>query len=172
MRRTPRLKPIRSKRPSPFIANRGQLDPPVRFHLKGLTHSVLLTREGLILRKDQPSGTESENQPEVRLRFEGANPKTVIQGEDRQPGVVNFYRGKDPKGWQSGVPTFGSVHYLELYQGIDLVIRCTAKGLKSEYRVSPDADPLQILLLYDGVEAITLAEDGSLILRTPLGEMT
>ena len=107
----------------------------------------------------------------MRLSFEGASSHPRIEGEDRQPGVVNFYRGKNPRHWQSGVPTFAGVRYGGLYQGIDFVIRATTKGLKSEYRVAPGADPSRILLLFEGVDEMTLREDGALVLETQLGEI-
>lgn len=65
------LRKTLAKQPSHFMANRGQLGPEVRFHLQGSTHSVLLTRDGVILRRHQPSGKHPPEPAGSAAQFRG-----------------------------------------------------------------------------------------------------
>src|SRR5262249_53286227 len=57
----------------------------------------------------------------VELSFPGARPDVVPEGEERLPGVVNYFLGDDPGRWRRNVPTYGAVRYADLYPAIDLV---------------------------------------------------
>jgi hypothetical protein len=88
------------------------------------------------------------------------------------PGEANFFLGNDPARWRANVPTYEAVAYRDLYPGVDLVYRGTAGHLKSEFLVAAGVDPAVIHMVYGGVEALHLREDGTLVLQTPLGELT
>src|ERR1039458_9606937 len=56
----------------------------------------------------------------IQLRFAGAREVPGIAAEEL-PGKVNYVRGSDPRHWQIGLPTYGSVTYREIYPGVDIV---------------------------------------------------
>ena len=103
--------------------------------------------------------------------FMGATPDPVLEGLAPLAGVINEYRGRDTTAWREQVPTYGDLAYHDLYPGIDLIYRGTKGNLKREFLVSPGADPSAIAFTYRNVEAITLREDGALVVHTPDGDL-
>jgi len=159
------------KLPLTFIANEGQFDPAVRFRVKYAGHIIFFTPGEVIFSASQQADDDSVTSSVVRLRFRGANHIPTIEGEEQLPSVANFLLGNDSTQWYTNVPTYGAVAYRGLYPGIDLVYRGTEGHLKSEFVVAPSADPRIIRLMYDGVKAVSLQEDGALVLQTELGTL-
>jgi len=158
--------------PLSFIANAGQTDPAVRFHVAGAGHTIFFTPNEVIFRAaPSPAARGVSIAPAVRLRFVGANPNPTVEGLEPLPGIASFFLGSDPAKWRTNVPTYGAVAYRALYPGIDLVYSGRAGLLKSQFLVAPGADPGAIRLAYRGVEALKVRQDGALVLKTALGEL-
>ncbi|MBI1908889.1 MAG: SBBP repeat-containing protein [Deltaproteobacteria bacterium] len=107
----------------------------------------------------------------VRQTFTGANPKPVIRGTEKAVAKMNFFLGKDPKGWITQVPTYHEITYKNLYPGIDLVFKGEPGRLKSEYRVAAGANPKDIAVAYEGIENLSPSEGGNLLIKHPAGEI-
>lgn len=58
----------------------------------------------------------------VRLTFSGAKKHPEIVGINRSSTQVSYFYGNDPAQWQTDVPAFAGVRYLDLYPGLDLEI--------------------------------------------------
>ncbi|MGB0383905.1 MAG: hypothetical protein ACPGWR_03695 [Ardenticatenaceae bacterium] len=98
----------------------------------------------------------------ARLSFERREGAAKIEGTDKLPGVVNYYRGSDPDKWISGVPTYGEIVYHNLYPGIDLHYNGQQGQLKSTFVVAPRVDPKQIRWRYKGAKKISVDKSGQL----------
>ena len=88
----------------------------------------------------------------VQLDFLGASAVTP-RGEEPAPAVVSYFKGRDSAS-QTGLKTYGSVVYPDLWPGIDLVYTGTAGQLKYTFLVKPGADPDRIRLAYRGATAV------------------
>ena len=82
----------------------------------------------------------------VSIHFDGANMVEPV-GLDQAATVHNYYIGEEAN-WRSDVPTFETVAYPELYDGIDLFTWGRRDGLKYEFPRRPGvrlpADPSQL----------------------------
>ncbi|RKT44452.1 SBBP repeat-containing protein [Thiocapsa rosea] len=109
----------------------------------------------------------------VRMRLEGAtrNPAPRITGLERRPGISNYYLGKDPAKWHSGVPHYAKVQYDQVYPGIDLVFYGNPRELEYDLVVAPGADPSQIRLAFEGADALRIDAEGNLVLAVAGGEI-
>lgn len=108
----------------------------------------------------------------VRMRVQGANPRAKLRGEAPQQARVNYFVGRDPQQWRTGLPTFGAVRVEETYPGIDLVYYNGGRELEYDFVVQPGADPSQIALAFDaGAERATVAADGRLALTGNAAEI-
>jgi len=101
----------------------------------------------------------------LRMSFLGADPVAQITAGEMSPGKVNYFLGDDPSRWHSNVPTYASIQYTGLYQGIDLKYESRGSQLKSTYLVAAGADPTNILWHYEGVDQISIDPDGNLQAR-------
>lgn len=173
--------------PLSFEPNRGQVDPQVKFLSHGSDHTLFLTATEAVL---QPSDTRCAQSAQIagaqssggagkpkchkpatvpaalRMQIVGANAEPRTHAEQQQPGVVNYYRGRDPSQWKTAIPTFGRVRYDEVYDGIDLLYYGNTQRLEYDFIVAPGADPKRIVLRFEGAERIELDSRGNLILRS------
>src|SRR5262249_27139425 len=90
---------------------------------------------------------------------------TGITGVDELPGKANYFRGRDPAGWLTGVSTYRRVQYSNLYPGIDLVYYGSQRRLEYDFVLSAGADAGRIRAVLDGVDEASVGERGELILR-------
>jgi hypothetical protein len=78
------------------------------------------------------------------------------------------FGGDDPSKWKSGLRTFDTLVYSNLYDGIDLRFYGDTGALKYEFVVAKGADHRQIRMAYSGADtvAITLSGELSIVLGT------
>ncbi|MFB3778502.1 MAG: SBBP repeat-containing protein [Bryobacteraceae bacterium] len=107
----------------------------------------------------------------LSVRFLEARPQSRIEPLGPLPGRVNFLLGDRPENWRTDLPTYASLTYRSLYEGVDLVYSASGGGLKSEFRVDPGADPAAIRWNYPGVKRLRLERDGSLVATSAGGEI-
>ncbi|MCW3095462.1 MAG: hypothetical protein JWL77_1080 [Chthonomonadaceae bacterium] len=170
--------------PLSFESNQGQTNSKVRF----LTHSgdstlfltpseavfsmttppVPSTGKKTTLRKDRKADRAAAKIARVALRMQmvGANPKASTLTQQPLAGRINYFLGKDPSKWHSGVPTFERVGFHGVYPGIDLVYYGSQKHLEYDFLVAPHADPKQIQLHFAGAQSVHIDAAGDLLIHT------
>ncbi len=84
--------------PLSFEPNQGQASSTTQFLSRGSGYALLLAPGEVTLnlerqRPARPTGT-------LRMSLIGANPEANSVGADRQPGVVSYLIGNDPKNWR------------------------------------------------------------------------
>ncbi len=94
----------------------------------------------------------------------GANLSPQVSGQDALPGTVNYFTGKDPKKWRTGIATYKKVAYQSVYKGVNLVYYGNHKQLEYDFIVQPHADPKQIALSFAGAKSVKVAKNGDLAL--------
>jgi hypothetical protein len=69
------------------------------------------------------------------------------------------------------VPTYGRVHYDEVYPGVDLVYYGNQQRLEYDFVVAPGADPGAIALAFTGTDRVEVDARGDLVLHVAGGEI-
>lgn len=175
-----------AKLPLTFVENRGQTDRRVRYHAQGPGYALFFTPEEVRISLTKqvgasgpthgsgPDDGEDSSKPHgaaLALRFVGANPGVVVDGEKRVPGEANYLRGDDPDGWRTGLAGYTSVVYRDLWPNVDMMLRGQDGKLKYEFRVRPGARLDDIRLAYAGAGGLALDDAGRMLVETPLGEL-
>ncbi len=162
--------------PLSFIPNRGQLDDAVDFYVQGADKSVYFTATGTTFALTNAKSPASADQTgkdaarwAVKLDYLGAAPVNP-EGASAGGTTVSYFTGTTTESL-TGLPTFSSIAYKDLWPGIDLTCSGTAGELKQEYLVQPGADPAAILLAYHGAD-VSLNAEGGLDVSTPIGGFT
>jgi len=184
--------------PLAFEANQGQADPQVKYVARGSGYRLFLTsrqaimtlpsrgrqsevrdmlmnkrrgaaRVKALLKNRALNGQKASSMAVVRMNLLGANPQSQLVAEDRQPGIVNYFRGNDPSKWQSNVALYGRVNYRNVYPGIDLAFHGASQQLEFDYLVSPGASAAPIALSFEGAQSVRADETGDLVLATSAG---
>ncbi len=180
--------------PLQFVENRGQLDSRVAFYAQGRDTTVYFTPRGVTfgltgaasghggrgvsdaltlfgpagLSKSSPTW-ESPQQWTLKLDFVNANPLVRVKGQDATATVTNFFKGRRSQ-WQTGLASYATVVYENLWPGIDLVYSGSTNGLKYQFVVHSGADPDHIKLAYRGASSVRLNPEGQLAVTTPVRE--
>jgi hypothetical protein len=141
--------PAALSQPLAFSPNAGQLDRAVRFQARATGGALFFGDAEVTL--TLPAAEPHADPAIVRLQFVGAQ-TALVEAEQRLPGVINVFSGRDPARWRSGLPRYAALRYRALYPGIDLRYADdgAAHGLHSVYTVAPGADPSRIRWRYAG----------------------
>jgi len=154
--------PVRGELPLDFVANQGQWPASTRF----------VARKGARAATFEPAAIRLNlGAAPVSLTFEGASGRATIVGERKRTGRYNFVLGNDPKRWRSKVPSYGSLLYRGLYDGVDVRVREHTRQLEYDVLLAPDAALDQVVIRAAGTSGLSIARDGALLLRTRAGTL-
>ncbi len=144
-----------------FMPNRGQTAAPILYTMQSPEFMAGFEAEGV---QFEIHGST------VSLHFGGAQ-RPYVEPAKQLPGIVNFFPGSDSHGWRTGIHTYESLVYRELYAGIDAVYDSSGGALKCEFRIAPHADPSLIQLVYRGMDGIGIDAKGGLVITTKSGAL-
>ncbi len=161
--------PISAHLPLSFMPNVGQSQPEVSYQVRGLGGTLAFTRSEVLLALPlPPTETPADNSVPyqqsdsptastiLRLQFVDANPAPEISSSNVLPGKVNTFIGSDPSQWHTGIPTYGSITYTNLYPGVDLHYDGKEGLLKGSYIVAPHTDPSIVRWRYAGADHVAV----------------
>ena len=137
-----------------FVENAGQFSAAgdgetVRFVVQGEAFTLRLTDQALwftYLTPPEPAtgGAQAGDAASwpglnLRLAFVDANPRPRLEPFNRLETRVSYFRGSDSTAWQTGVPVWGGVRYIDLYPGFDLELTGENGRLELRWVVKPEA---------------------------------
>ncbi|MFN0060730.1 MAG: dockerin type I repeat-containing protein [Planctomycetota bacterium] len=161
-----------------FVESVGQFEGDARFRAQFGNLTTWLKPSGLLYELESLVGTPHSNRSStaslqvVRATFFDANPIAEIVPGEPLPFYLNYFLGADSARWKTGVRSFESVVYAGIYPQIDLVCRESSAGaFQYDFIVHPGADPSRIIIRFEGTEKLEIVEDGSLVVRTQLGNL-
>jgi len=140
--------------PLNFEPNVGQAQNGAQFLAHGPAYAVSLSAEGATLAGDGSA-----------LRLHVLNSRDSVTPTAEQPlaGVVNYYKGNDPKRWLTGIKTYGKVRYAGVYPGVDLVYYGTQGRLEYDFAVAAGASAKPIRLAVEGADHVRLDHGGLMV---------
>jgi hypothetical protein len=104
----------------------------------------------------------------VDITWVGANPYAKIITGESVEGLENYYTVSTPA---LGVKSFEEITYKNIYPNIDLRYYSKNGNLKYDFIVKPGGDYKNIRLKIDGAAALDKIEDGSINIKTPIGDI-
>jgi len=121
--------------------------------------------------KTKQKRKEVENQVIYRIdiRWLNANRNLTTTTDQTLSGFNNYYLKNCPEGAMN-VKSYKGITLNNLYNGINLHYYEKNGELKHDYIVAPHVDYKQIQILVDGAN-LSLNDDGSLVLETPIGKV-
>ena len=104
-----------------------------------------------------------------QMIFKECQSNTEIIGSKRQQYHHNYFLGHQKNKWASQVPLYQELSYLQLYDGINLILYQHEQQLKYEFHLSAGANPKDIQIEYAGVNSLSIS-NGNLIVKTDIGQ--
>jgi hypothetical protein len=185
-------KPTVESRSITFIENKGQMHdqnyqprPDVlfgamagnmAFHLKTNGVSYQLTKVDSykevedLKTKEKREEIDQQTIYRIDLHWLNANANFTTSTDNILAGYDNYYTAGCSEGGALNVKSFTGVMVHHLYTGINLHYYEKSGQLKHDYIVAPGADYKKIQLNVKGA-TVSINEDGSLLLNTPLGKV-
>jgi photosystem II stability/assembly factor-like uncharacterized protein len=165
--------------PLRFEANAGQTDPRVKFVSRGRNHSLFLSSTESVLVLNAPINRgpalpgQFVAQPRASLvtKLIGANPRAKVETLDELPGKTNYFKGKDPNAWRTGVPSYSGIKYRNIYSGVDLIYYGNKRQIEYDFVINPGADVGRIKLSFKEAKRVRVDAAGDLVLTTSVGEV-
>ncbi len=160
--------------PLAFEINQGQVDPSVSFLARAPGYQLFLTaRQAVMVFSKGMPGPGGEQQAAVlRMRFEGANPRPAIRGEEPLPLRSSYFVEGDGRPSPTDVRHHGRVRYTGLYPGVDLLYYGNQQQLEYDLLLAPNADPASIRIRFEGAERPpAVSARGDLVVPTGLGDV-
>lgn len=162
-----------------FIPNEGQWHEKVSYRAQlahgyfylekgGFTYDFL---DGEAIRKHhhKKSLEGSVDAHSIKVNFKNANHDPKLKRKSPYPEDYNFFTGRNPASWASGLKAFDTVVYENLYPKINLEVTSIKNRLKYNIKVEPEGKAENISLTYKGANEITL-DDGQLKIKTSVNE--
>lgn len=166
----------------PFIENVGQADAQVRYltQLKNGTFYVgengQLTYDFSIHENRKGNNPpESETQERTSTRYaikENFVTDRAINplGTDKLDVSVNYFRSSDET--YSNVPNFSGVTLGEIFEKTAVTLKADGMNVEKTFTLKPQGNPDEILMEFEGINALTVSQEGELELSTPEGTIT
>lgn len=151
-----------------FETNAGQAAGDVKYISRGPGYSLVLTPGEATLRISDPKTGKQTKELRMQLAYGPSAP--VVEGLDDLPGRANYFVGRDPSKWTSGVARYARVRYRNVYPGIDVVFYGNQHRLEYDLIVAPGADLSALVWKFPGARKITVNANGDLVVRTASGE--
>jgi gliding motility-associated-like protein len=104
------------------------------------------------------------------ITFLNANPDPFITPSKPSQENISYFIGNDRSRWKSGLTSFNTVGYENLYRHIDMQVYSESGQLKYDLIVRPGGDPSAIRMQYSGAQSLALKK-GNLHIRTSVGEI-
>lgn len=157
----------------PFIANEHQMDERVAFFTNTFGGCIFVTNDGeIVYSLSQIHKKISDEKWVKRLiikeEFIGGKVKKIA-GEGKTATTVSYFKGEVTSRWKSNISTYNVVNLGEVYEGIGLRLKAYGNNVEKLFTVKPGANPDQIKIKLDGVNAIRVNEEGQLEAETESG---
>ena len=149
--------------PLQFESNKGQADERFDFISRASGYAILLssTEAVFTLRENGSSPEHPARTSPLTMKLAGARHVTA-HGEEKSPGRVNYFKGRDAGKYLANVPAYARVSYKSVYEGVDLVYYGNRRSLEYDFVVAPGADAGVIKLEFDGYDELEVDAAGDL----------
>ena len=144
--------------PLAFAQNVGQAGAELEFLAQGSGYAVGLAGSDALIALEDGSSSHL-----VRLDVVGKNANTTASGDGLLQAKTNYLVGSQDQ-WHTGIDNYGAVRYDNVYAGIDLRYYGNQRQLEYDFVVNAGADVNAIRLNFEGVQSVSIAGNGDLVL--------
>lgn len=170
-----------------FVENAGQIDSRVAYYLVSPEATAYFTPGGVTFSLSEPrtrrspgvsrrmrtvalASAEERRHWTLKLDFVGGDTNVVPRGRDSAGARVSYLIGPSEH-WHSGLRTYGSVAYPQVWPGIDVVYSGSGRHLKYTMVLAAGADASLIRLRYRGATSVQRTAGGRLEVSTPVATL-
>jgi gliding motility-associated-like protein len=177
-----------------FTENHGQWDSKVLYRADFKLGQAVATKEGMIVGTFDPAAVDAQSQwsmrqeaahtshtlftepePNVKgngwmMNFINHSPSMTVESQSKHKDVFNYFDGGQSL---SNVNSYQEIWYNNVYDNVDVRYYPSKDGsLEYDMICKPGFDKDAISIKMDGISKVILKKDGSLDLKTSVGDMS
>ena len=172
-----------------FVQNKGQWESSVNYKSDFNNGSIYLQNNGFTVNLQDTAdlkraaemhhGHTKKVEIEKEFIFHSHAYKVSFVGANKNPQIIpdkalhtynNYFIGNDKSKWAGDCKLFYGVTYKNIYPNIDIRYYSTQGKLKYDFIVNPGGNPNNIILKYEGVNALQI-KNNELIISTSVGNV-
>ena len=147
--------------PLVFELNQGQAAPDVRFLARtGAITALLGPSRTLLLLPQSNRRTASRV---ITLDLMGGNRSATAEGVGLLAGRSNYFIGRDPSKWYTGIPQFARVIFKSVFPETDVIYYGNEGTVEYDFVLRPGADPHALAFRISGSSSLRLNDDGDIV---------
>ena len=179
-----------------FTQNQGQWPSSVVFKADFPLGQAVATNKGMLVGTFDPADISAQynygmkeeeakknhtpfNEPQVKVKghawimnFVNSSPLMTIESKTRHTDVFNYFNGTSSN-YKTGVSNYQEVWYMNVYDKVDVRYYPSQDGtLEYDMVCKPGFNKNNMAIQMDGIPNVYLKQNGSLVLKTSVGEMT
>lgn len=105
----------------------------------------------------------------IKMNFLGGIISSV-KGMNSSGTIMNYFKGKNPDSWFTGINSYESVSLDNVYDGIDIVYSFDNSAPRYDFHVKPGIDPNKISIAFEGANSTSI-QNGAVELQTRFGSL-
>ena len=158
-----------------FVPNAGQWPKEVKFMAKTPTMNLWITNKGIIHDVYSIQKTKAKKSSfmkhghAIKMNFLGGIISSV-KGMNASGTIMNYFKGKNPDSWFTGINSYESVSLDNVYDGIDIVYSFDNSAPRYDFHIKPGIDPDKISIAFEGAHSTSI-QNGSVELKTRFGSL-
>ena len=95
----------------------------------------------------------------------------VVTSEQKFNEYYNYFVGNNQNKWKPNLSAYQLIKYNKLYKNINLNLYSSGHFIKYDFVIEPGGNTEDILLNYNGVDALKIDHAGNLIIKTSVGDV-
>ncbi len=153
----------------PFIENIGQTDATVKFFANTFAGTIFVTESDLTYSLSSSISEKADNTLGIVIKEKFTNSQLLKPiGLTKSDTVVNYFIGNSDD-WKTNISTFDVISLGEVWPLINIHLSSNANNVEKIFIVNPGAVIDDIQVEFDGIEQLSVNNDGQLEIQTELG---
>jgi hypothetical protein len=148
--------------PSGFVKNCGQYENGVKFYARTNTSAVFVSDGSIVYSLPTFKDEELAGGMSLKETFVGSNECKVV-GNNELGIRVNCFKGNDAKKWKVHIPSYSSLDFGEIFEGVNLSVFINNHDCEKLFTVQPHAELSTIRISISGIEALSISSNGELL---------
>ncbi len=147
----------------PFMENIGQFHEDILYGANTFNGSMFITKNG-----DLTYSLINKNINEPILFKEHFTIKhtELIKGEKKTLTKTNFIKGNNPSNWVEDIPSYEYINLNNISEGISVKLKASTYNVEKLFFVKPYANIEDIIVTFEGVNKLEIADTQELVLTT------
>jgi len=150
----------------PFVQNLGQVEQDTARFYSHTFGGTVFVEDGGVLTYHLPG---QDGACFVIKEYMADAAQVVPKGTEPSSTGVSYFMGNDSQDWDADIPTYNSVSFDEVIEGVSVSLKAYGDNIEKIYTIEPEISPETINIGVEGADTLLINQQGQLEIVTPFG---